>query len=164
VELAAQRFAGVSGRLAAGLAANAAAHERDLVRASARLTPLLLSRPQAVQKQRLDTLAARLKPGLVRGLDRAQERLAALAKLHVTVDPERPLDHGFARVMRPNGALVREGAALTNGEAVAITFGDRTTRGAVIGGVAEDPLGAVKVAKAKPVRKPKPASNQGDLF
>jgi exodeoxyribonuclease VII large subunit len=164
VELAAQRFAAVSGRLAAGLAANAAAHERDLVRASARLTPLLLKRPQEVQKQRLDAVAARLKPGAERGLERAGERLTALAKLYDSVDPERPLKLGFARVMRPNGALVRDGAALANGEAVAIHFADRTTRGAVIGGVADDPLGAVKVAKAKAAPKPKPPSNQGDLF
>ena len=164
VELAAQRFGAVSGRLAAGLIRNAAVHERELVRVASRLSPLLLQRPQAVQRQRLEAVAARLRPGLERGLERADERLTALAKLHASVDPDRPLERGFARVVRPNGALVREGAALATGEAVAITFGDRTTRGAVVGGVAEDPLRAAKLARARPAPKPKPQSNQGDLF
>jgi exodeoxyribonuclease VII large subunit len=164
LELAAQRFGTVSSRLAAGLARNAAIHERDLVAVSARLSPMLLQRPQAVQKHRLDAVAVRLSPGLARGLDRAEERLTALAKLYDAVDPERPLALGFARVVRPNGSLVREGAALKNGETVAITFGDKTTRGAVVGGVAEDPLSAAKVARAKPPPKPKAPTNQGDLF
>src|SRR6185437_11005149 len=70
VELAARRFGLVSGRLAAGLAKNAAAHERDLVRVSGRFSPLLLQRPQAVQRQRLDGFAGRLQPGVLRGLER----------------------------------------------------------------------------------------------
>jgi len=164
LELAAQRFAGAAGRLASGLARNAAIHERELVRVATRLSPLLLQRPQTVQRERLEAVAVRLPPGLLRGVDRAAERLTALSKLYDAVDPERPLALGFARVVRPNGSLVREGAALKNGETVAITFGDKTTRGAVVGGVAEDPLSAAKVARAKPPPKPKAPTNQGDLF
>jgi exodeoxyribonuclease VII large subunit len=157
VELAAQRFGIVSGRLAAGLARNAAAHERDLVRISGRLSPLLLQRPQAVQRQRLDGFAGRLQPGVLRGLERASERLEALSKLYAAVDPERPLQRGFARVTRADGSIVHAGAALAGGEEVAIKFGDRVTRQAVIEGAASPP---------KPTRaKPKPgAPPQGDLF
>jgi exodeoxyribonuclease VII large subunit len=163
LELAAQRFGAVSNRLSAGLERNRAAHERDLVAVAARFSPLLLKRPQDAQAQRLDAVTTRLSPGLLRHLDRTQERLTALAKLHASLDPERPLELGFARVVRPNGTLVRDGAALKTGEAVAVTFADRTTRGAVIGGVAEDPLSAAKVARARPP-KPKAPTNQGDLF
>ncbi|MFL5297007.1 MAG: exodeoxyribonuclease VII large subunit [Phenylobacterium sp.] len=165
VELAAQRFGGVSARLGAGLARNAAAHERDLVRVATRLSPLLLQRPQAVQRQRLEGAAARLQPGVMRGLERAGERLTSLAKLYASVDPDRPLQRGFARVARPDGSLVREGAGLAGGEAVAITFGDRVTRGAVIDGAAPDPLAAAKApAKpGKPRSKTAPPA-QGDLF
>lgn len=160
VELAAQRFGVVSSRLAAGLARNAAAHERDLVRVSARFSPLLLQRPQAVQRQRLDGVAARLHPGVLRGLERASERLDALSKLYASVDPERPLQRGFARVTRADGSLVRAGAALASGEEVAIKFGDRVTRQAVIDGAAADP-GAAKAARGKPKAA---SSAQGDLF
>ena len=160
VELAAQRFGIVSGRLAAGLAKNAAAHERDLVRVSARLSPLLLQRPQTVQRQRLDALAERLQPAAERKLDRLAERLEALAKLYVSVDPERPLQRGFARVTRADGSIVHAGAGLASGEDVAIKFGDQVTRHAVIEGAAAEP------APARPARpKPKAASSaQGDLF
>ena len=78
VELAAQRFDIVSGRLGAGLARNAAAHERDLVRVASRLSPLLLKRPQAVQKDRLEALAARLRPCMARRLERLSVRLDSL--------------------------------------------------------------------------------------
>jgi exodeoxyribonuclease VII large subunit len=160
VELATQRFGIVSGRLAAGLAKNAAAHERDLVRVSSRLTPLLLQRPQAVQRQRLEGVALRLQPGVARGLERAHERLAALSKLYVSVDPDRPLQRGFARVTRADGSIVHAGAILAGGEEVTIKFGDQVTRQAVIEGAAAEPA-AGKTAKPKP----KPANSaQGDLF
>jgi len=130
------------------------------VRVSARLTPLLLQRPQAVQRQRLEGVAARLRPGVARGLERASERLGALAKLYLSVDPERPLQRGFARVTRPDGSIVHAGAALVSGEAVAIKFGDQVTRQAVIEGAAADP----PAAKPPRARSKAQAPPQGDLF
>ncbi|HEY2357892.1 MAG TPA: exodeoxyribonuclease VII large subunit [Phenylobacterium sp.] len=164
VRLAEQRFDIVSGRLAAGLANNAAVHERDLVRVSARLSPLLLQRPQAVQRERLEGVSARLHPGVTRGLERASERLVSLTKLYASVDPERPLQRGFARVTRADGSIVHAGAALASGEEVAIKFGDQVTRQAVIDAAATDQPArkpAPKAAAPKP--KTTPAA-QGDLF
>jgi len=161
VRLAEQRFDIVSGRLAAGLARNAALHERDLVRVSSRLSPLLLQRPQTVQKQRLDAVAQRLQPAAMRKLERLSERLESLAKLYVSVDPDRPLQRGFARVTREDGSLVRAGAALASGESVAIKFGDQVTRQAVIDGASDPPGAAAKPARPR-VKSPTPA--QGDLF
>jgi len=164
VRLAEQRFDIVSGKLGAGLARNAAAHERDLVRVASRLSPLLLQRPQQVQKDRLDRLSVRLEPSVRRRLERLGERLDGLSKLYASVDPDRPLQRGFARVARADGSLVHAGAALAGGEAVAITFGDKVTRQAVIdgdGGSAPPP--APPAPKVKP--KPKPEGPaQGDLF
>jgi exodeoxyribonuclease VII large subunit len=160
VELAAQRFGIVSGRLTAGLAKNAAAHERGLVRVASRLSPLLLQRPQAVQRQRLDGATARLHPGVARGLERAAERLDALAKLYQAVDPERPLQRGFARVTRADGSIVHAGAALSSGEPVAIKFGDRVTRQATIDG-APGPAPPARPARSRTKAVVPP---QGDLF
>jgi exodeoxyribonuclease VII large subunit len=160
VELAAQRFGVVAGRLASGLTKNQGAHERDLVRVAARLSPLLLQRPQAVQKQRLEAVAVRLQPSLARRLDRAAERLSAVSKLHLSANPDRPLQRGFARVARMDGSLVMNGALLGSGEEVAITFAD-TVRHAVIEG---QPSANPTLAK-KAARKGKaPAADQGDLF
>jgi exodeoxyribonuclease VII large subunit len=166
VELAAQRFGIVSGRLGAGLSRNAAAHERDLVRISSRLSPLLLQRPQTVQKDRLDALSARLRPCMDRRLERLGERLEGLSKLYASVDPDRPLQRGFARVTRDDGSIVHAGAALESGERVAIKFGDAVTRQAVIDGAD----GAPAAPPPKPAaKKPKPPAasggpEQGDLF
>ncbi|MBI1197838.1 MAG: exodeoxyribonuclease VII large subunit [Phenylobacterium sp.] len=164
VELAAQRFGIASSRLAAGLDRNAALHERALVAVSSRLTPLLLQRPQAVQRERLERLAERLAPSMVRRLERLDERLAALSKLYLSVDPDRPLQRGFARVTRADGSLVHAGASLESGEEVAIKFGDAVTRQAVIDG-AGAPETAPKPARTK-ARPAGPAGGpaQGDLF
>ncbi|MBU1376813.1 MAG: exodeoxyribonuclease VII large subunit [Alphaproteobacteria bacterium] len=164
LRLAEQRFDIVSGKLGAGLAKNAAVHERDLVRVASRLSPLLLQRPQQVQKERLDRLSVRLEPSIRRGLDRLSERLVGLSKLYQSVDPDRPLQRGFARVARADGSLVHAGAALASGEAVAITFGDKVTRQAVIdgaGGAVSPPVSVPKSAKPKPKVDSPP---QGDLF
>jgi len=161
VRLAEQRFDIVSGRLAAGLARNAALHERDLVRTASRFSPLLLQRPQAVQRQRLEAVAARLKPAAERRLERLGERLEALSKLYASVDPDRPLQRGFARVTRPDGSIVHAGASLASGEPVDIRFGDAVTRQAVIDGPASSAPPASKPAKPR-AKAPSPA--QGDLF
>jgi exodeoxyribonuclease VII large subunit len=161
VRLAEQRFDIVSGRLAAGLARNAALHERDLVRVASRLSPLLLQRPQQVQQQRLDALSARLQPAAERKLERLSERLEGLAKLYASVDPDRPLQRGFARVTREDGSLVRAGASLASGEPVNIKFGDQVTRQAVVDGAGGPAVSATKPAKPRP-KEPSPA--QGDLF
>lgn len=162
VELAAQRFGIVSGRLAAGLSRNAAAHERDLVRVASRLSPLLLQRPQAVQRERLEALSVRLKPCMDRRLERLSERLDALAKLYASVDPDRPLQRGFARVTRADGSIVHAGASLASGEEVAIKFGDAVTRQAVIDGADGAPPAPPRPAAAKKPKMTPPL--QGDLF
>jgi exodeoxyribonuclease VII large subunit len=160
VELAAQRFDIVSGRLGAALARNATAHEHELVRIGARLSPLLLQRPQAVQQQRLTAVADRLNPAVGRRLERVSERLTALSKLYASVDPDRPLQRGFARVQRADGSIVRAGAALVSGEEIDIRFGDKVTRKAVVdAAVGAEP--APRPTKSRP-KAPSPA--QGDLF
>jgi len=159
VRLAEQRFDIVSGRLGAGLARNAAAHERDLVRVASRLSPFLLQRPQAAQRDRLNGVAGRLEPSVRRRLERLSERLESLSKLYASVDPERPLQRGFARVTRSDGSIAHAGAALASGEEVSIKFGDKVSRQAVIDGAGTP--AAAKPARAKPKVEGPP---QGDLF
>ncbi|WP_293679781.1 exodeoxyribonuclease VII large subunit [uncultured Phenylobacterium sp.] len=161
LRLAEQRFDIVSGQLGAGLAQNAAVHERELVRVGSRLTPLLLQRPQAVQRQRLDAVVGRLQPGMARRLDRLAERMSGVAKLYVAVDPDRPLYRGFARVNRADGSLVVNGGLLASGEEVSIKFGDRTVRQAVIDGQASESPTLVRRA---PKKAKAPPPGQGDLF
>jgi exodeoxyribonuclease VII large subunit len=98
----------------------------------------------------------------VRKLERLSERLESLAKLYVSVDPDRPLQRGFARVTRQDGSLVRAGASLASGETIDITFGDGATRQAVVDGAMVDGPGA----SAKPARSrgKSPTPAQGDLF
>jgi exodeoxyribonuclease VII large subunit len=186
--LASQRFDLAAGRLAAGLERNAAAHEHDLTRVSARLTPALLQRPGRMKSERLDDLSRRLDAGvaraqataerraalpalsarlasaLARRLERAQDSLIALDKLRQSLDPNRPLQRGFARVHHGDGRLARRGADLTGGEPIRLVFADQAV-GAIVDGVARAPASAPSKRSRPAADAPRRAvQTQGDLF
>ena len=162
--LAQQRYDLAAGRLGAALERNAAAHERDLVRVSGRLSPALLARPQRLKAERVAELFARMPSAIGRRLERAGERLAALDQLRRTLNPDGPLQRGFARVHHENGALARTAAGLAVGETVRLVFGDGE-RCAVVD--AESPAEPTPTPRRPAARKPAaPAekAGQGDLF
>ena len=155
--LARQRFDLVSGRLGAGLARNAAVHERNLAGVAGRLSPGLLQRPQRLKSERLADLWKRLPPTMERRLARAAEILAGVERHRLALNPDGPLKRGFARIHRADGALARAAGDLASGEAVRLVFQDGE-RGAVVDGEAAP-------ARRAPERKPKASGPaQGDLF
>jgi len=130
-------------------------HERQLAGAGARLNPSLLVRRRQAMAEQLAGVIRRLRPAADRRLARAVDRLTALEKLRLTLDPNRPLERGFARVHHAAGPLVRSAAALTAGEGVKLVFKDGE-RSAVVDG---EP----RAARAQ--RRPsKTGADQGDLF
>ena len=173
-----QRFDGAAGRLNAALERNTNAHDRTFMGIAGRLTPALLDRPrqikaerladlsrrldlavgrsadQIARRARLPDLASRLSNALDRRLLAAIERLSGLDKLHLSLDPDRPLERGFARVRKMDGTLARRASDLANGEAVHLVFARKEERAAIV----------TDGATAKP-RAAKPSStDQGSLF
>ncbi len=185
--LAAQRFDLAAGRLGAALEKNTSAHERQLVRTTARFGPTLLERPRQLKAERLQsltirfaaaarraperiaqharlpTLDERLKSAFERRLSKAADRLSQLDKLRLSLDPQRPLNLGFALVSRPDGSIVRSGAALVSGEPVTLRFAD-AERGAVIDDAPTAIAPVPTAAKPAPAKPRAPSSQQGDLF
>ena len=155
--MASQRFDLAAGRLGAALARNAAVHERELVRVSSRLSPLLLERPRAQKAQRVAEFGVRLRAAADRRLIQWADRLARTDQLRRSFDPNGPLYRGFARVHHADGALVRSAAALKSGESVTLVFADGE-RGAVVDGT--PPPAAAK----RPAKAPAPPATQGSLF
>jgi exodeoxyribonuclease VII large subunit len=176
---ASQRFDLAAGRLSAALGRNVALHERDFAGVAARLSPGLLDRPRRLKAERLAELAARLDtaagraatmaerrarlPDLAermnaamgRRIERETERLRRVEQLRVSLNPQRPLELGFALVQRPDGTLVHKGTSLKSGDGVSLKFLDET-RSAVISDGA---------ARPRPKSPPPPAGqSQGDLF
>jgi exodeoxyribonuclease VII large subunit len=151
-----QGFDLAANRLGSALERNTSVHAQALARVTGRFTPGLLDRPRRLKAERVAEFAARLEPAVGRRLARAVERLAALSQIHRSLDPDRPLQRGFARVHMADGALVRSAGALKPGDDVRLVFADGD-KGAVIEGEAP--------AKPKPAAKPaKVAPGQGDLF
>jgi len=170
-----QRFDLASGRLAAALERNLAIHERDLARIGGRFAPALLERPTALKAQRVAELSGRLGAAVVRARDAAErrarlpelaermkrafdrrlareaERLARLDQLRLSLDPDRPLSRGFARVHHADGGLARRGADLQPGEEIRLVFADRERRAVVEGA-------------PRPKKPQAAAPDQGDLF
>ncbi|OYX01079.1 MAG: exodeoxyribonuclease VII large subunit, partial [Caulobacter vibrioides] len=98
-------------------------------------------------------------------LQRDTDRLTNLEKLRQSLNPERPLELGFALVRKGDGTLARSAGDLASGERVNLKFksGDRD---AVIdgeGGFVPPP--PTSAPAPKPRAKPAaPPAGQGDLF
>ncbi|WP_454760776.1 exodeoxyribonuclease VII large subunit [Caulobacter segnis] len=189
--LAQQRFDIASGRLDAALHRNTSVHAQELLKVTARLTPEVLTRQRAIKADRLADLGRRLDLAARRVPDRAAQharlpalwqrlnaagdrrlqrdadRLAGLEKLRQSLNPERPLELGFALVRKGDGTLARSAADLVSGERVNLKFksGDRD---AVIdgeGGFVPPPPAPAAASAPKPRPKPAtPPAGQGDLF
>jgi len=188
--LAQQRFDIASGRLDAALHRNTTVHAQDLLKVTARLTPDALRRQHAAKADRLADLGRRLNACGTRSVDRVEnharlpllwarlgsasqrrltragEQLASLDKLRLSLNPERPLELGFALVRKGDGTLARSAADLVSGERVNLKFksGDRD---AVIDGEGGFVPPPTPTAAPAPKPRPKPAAppaDQGDLF
>lgn len=95
---------------------------------------------------------------------RQADRLDRLGRLLVSLDPEGPMDRGFALVVRGDGSLVRSAAQVSAGEGLALKFRHDTAAVTVDGGApGERPDPAPVRPKAATRTKP-PAADQGDLF
>ncbi|CAN5333360.1 exodeoxyribonuclease VII large subunit [soil metagenome] len=159
--LASQRFDLAARGLGAGLARNVAVHEREFAGVGGRLNVALLDRPRrikaerlaetdrrlqaaglrpverAAERARLPQLGARLASAVARRLDQAGERLARIEQLRRSLDPNAPLERGFARVRGADGRIVRAGAGLATGDRLQLQFVDAEVAASVEGGPAE---------------------------
>jgi exodeoxyribonuclease VII large subunit len=185
-----RRFKEIAARLDAALQRNTDIHARDLLKVTARLSPETLHRqrndagrrvgdigkrldlaarraPERIgQHARLPALQERLNAVAQRRLKHETDRLIGLDKLRLSLNPERPLELGFALVRKADGTIARSAAELSSGERVNLKFkqGDRD---AVIDGESATAPPPPPVAAVRPAPKPKtppPASDQGSLF
>ncbi|MFT4089875.1 MAG: exodeoxyribonuclease VII large subunit [Asticcacaulis sp.] len=183
LEAAQQRLDYVSHRLGGGLLNNLNAHDNAFGRISGRLNPSLLERPRIIKSERLNTLAARLEAATGRKviqsrqqarlpdlegrmqaafrrlLEQKTERLRRLEQLRVSLDPDRPLNLGFARVSHKDGGLITSPQAAQTGDVLELTFkGNQTLEVTVSDANSPPPRPATKT---KPASKP---TEQGSLF
>jgi exodeoxyribonuclease VII large subunit len=132
---------------------------RRLQRDSERLAALerqqrgLLDAPLVRSAQRVEELGARLAPIVARRLQREAERLASLDRQREVLNPELPLDRGYALVARGDGSLALSARALKPAEVITLRFKDGE-RGAMVDGA---PIR--RTARSRP-----DAPGQGDLF
>ena len=191
INTAQQRLDYVAHRLGGGLLQNLNLHQNSFVRISGRLSPSLLERPRQLKADqlaqlssralnalsrrvataeshaRLDELGQRMADALHRSLKQKTDRLKNLEQLRVSLDPDRPLNLGFARVNRPDGVLVKSPAGIDSGTALILTFkGDQKLNVITgVGGTSPPQTPAAKPAPPPVPAKPKPAApDQGSLF
>ena len=94
-----------------------------------------LERRVAQTRGSLDRIAGALRPAVLdRRLEAARQRLADLGRLLAAVDPDAPLQRGYARVTARGGATLATTAAARTAGAVTLHFRDGTVEARVEGG------------------------------
>ena len=106
--------------------------------------------------QRLDSRLS--LPLLSARLDRAQERLAGLARLHASLNPDAVLQRGYVRVTGADGATLTTRAAAAQEGSLSLHFRDGELKVAV--GDAPPPTAP---SRSKPAPKA-PPPEQGKLL
>jgi exodeoxyribonuclease VII large subunit len=117
-----------------------------------------LTRLAARKGERLPDFEQRLHNAMTRGLTLKGDRLKTLDQLRLSLNPDRPLDLGFARVNRKDGALVTSPQGVGVGEALVLTFKGDQKLDVVAGSGGAGP--APKPAAPKKSEPP----TQGSLF
>ena len=114
-----------------------------------------VNRLAAKKGERLPEFDRRLDDAMSRILALKAERLKALEQLRMSLNPDRPLDLGFARVNRKDGHLVTSPDGVADGDILELTFkGNRKLD-----------VTAGHSAAPKPFAAPRPAKpEQGSLF
>ena len=136
-----------------------------LLSASNRLTPAPLHKVQEQYSAQLTRIAQSQKRAMNQRLDSLESRLNSAGNLLTAYSYQGVLNRGYAMVTDDSGAIVKDGAGLSAGDAVSLTFKDDVKRGAVITG---DLAASQKSKPKKPAPKkstPKKSSeNQMGLF
>ena len=92
--------------------------------------------------------AASLRRAFPMRLERAEARVAALARSLAHLDPQRVLERGYAIVATADGAIVQDAEQVNAGDDVALTF----ARGGA----------AAKITRRDPSSPPSPAARDGE--
>ena len=140
-------------RLGAGLRAAATRGQARLDQAGALLRPQLLAGHLREDKRRLAD-AGFTSLLLQRRIAADGERLSALSRLLPQLDPDKPLDRGFARVTDPEGQTLTSRKLASQEKALVLHFRDGKLDVAVGSGA----------APSRKSRSDANQSRQGDLF
>ena len=161
----AQRLDELTERLRRGLMDSAARGRQRL--GELRLSPAMLQGRWREAKARLD--AQRLSPALIeRPLAERRERLAAMARVMRSLDPDAVLQRGYVRVTDADGQTLASMAAAAGKPELALHFRDGTLPVFTAAQVADGPNTAPPPAPVRPKRKAAPSGDapprQDDLF
>lgn len=163
-----QRVDDLSDRLRRGLSHRLSDARGELAKATGALRPAVLRQRLNREQERL--ARTRLRPALIeRSAADLRDRFDRLARLLVSLDPDRPLARGFARVMA-DGHLVRDVSAARAAGAVTLKFADGEVGARIDGGHAAalekggvSPISSPSRTKRQSREQEAPAGQQ-DLF
>lgn len=153
LDMARQRFDDLSDRLRMALKVGLQVQKGRLDTSTARLRPVLLRREAADYRRRLDDSAARLVRAMRQRQADAAQRLSQPAKLLESLSYRNVLARGFAVVYGADGQALNAVAALAPGAAVTIEMQDGRRQARIDGGAGP----AKRAAPAKP-------ASQEELF
>ncbi len=149
-----QRADDLGERLRAALGLRLADARGTLARASGALRPAVLDARAGLARERLARLT--LDPAVLERITRrAGERLAGLERVLAQLDPDAPLQRGYARVTSGDGRTLIDKASATGEPALTLHFRDGTLDVAPVDGAVPAPA---------PRAKPKPSEARQPSF
>jgi exodeoxyribonuclease VII large subunit len=161
LEMARQRFDDLSERLKTGLKVGLQVQRGRLDTQVAKLRPALLRREAADYRRRLDDATLRLRRAMHLRRTDAVQRLAQPAKLLESLSYRNVLARGFAVVYDAEGRALKQAAAMAAGAAVTIEMQDGRRAAHVDGG---DGAALPPARRAVPAAAPRKPVKQGELF
>jgi exodeoxyribonuclease VII large subunit len=154
LDLASQRFGGA---LARALSRKRAGFDR----AAGGLRPATLRREISAKRAEAQRLVSRLAPAMGRRMKALREAFRAQARVLETVSYERILARGFALVTRPDGALVRTAASVSEGDGLRLRFFDGEVAATGGKGAPAPPSSGPQRPR---IRRAREGGGQGSLF
>lgn len=113
---------------------------------------------QTKDHARLDDLMRRMKSALARQITQQDQRLKALESLRQSLNPDRPLGLGFARVGTLDGQIISRADAIKSGQVLRLTFADGVRT------VTESAAAPESATTPPKVKKSTTNEGQGSLF
>ncbi|MCP1198537.1 exodeoxyribonuclease VII large subunit [Notoacmeibacter sp. MSK16QG-6] len=139
-----------AGRLSRALSSGVELRRNRLIHLTDRLSPLVLDRQVRTERQKLTTAGDRLRPAIVRILERRRERLSSTARLIEVLSHHKVLARGYAVVRDSDQNILTRAGDIFPGMAIHLEMDGGTVDATAVGQSEGDIASSERTSSALP--------------